>query len=89
MLRYNYEQFSAALGERVKQIRKERGLTHRALVTDHGLHLTQIHRIERGEGISLQTLLRFCEVYEVRVEELLAGVGVVTEGEALTKPSKD
>lgn len=89
MLRYNYEQFLAALGERVKQIRKDRGLTHRALVTDHGFHLTGVQRIERGEGISVPTLLRLCEVYQVRIDELVAGIGMVTEGEGPTKPSKE
>lgn len=88
MLRYNYEQFLAALGERIKQIRKERGLTHRALVTDHGFHLTGVQRIERGEGISIPTLLRLCEVYQVRIDELVAGIGMVTEGESPKKPSK-
>jgi len=50
MLRYDYKEFSAALGKRVKQLRKERGLTLRALVIQHGFHLTQIQRIEKGDG---------------------------------------
>ncbi len=45
MLRYDYKEFSAALGKRVKQLRKERGLTLRALVIQHGFHLTQIQRV--------------------------------------------
>src|ERR1700727_1984403 len=36
MLRYDYKEFSAALGKRVKQLRKERKLTLRALVIQHG-----------------------------------------------------
>ena len=63
MLRYDYKQFSAALGERVKQLRKERGLTLRALVVEHDFHLTQIQRIEQGNGISVPTLLRVAEVF--------------------------
>jgi len=50
MLRYDYKEFLAALGKRVKQLRKERGLTLRALVIQHGFHLTQIQRNEKGDG---------------------------------------
>ena len=69
MLRYDYKEFSAALGKRVKQLRKERGLTLRALVIQHGFHLTQIQRIEKGDGLSVPTLLRIAEVFQIPVEE--------------------
>jgi hypothetical protein len=77
MLRYDYKEFSAALGKRVKQMRKERGLTLRALVVQHGFHLTQIQRIEKG-----------AETFQISVEKLIAGLGLVENGEPRTKSSK-
>lgn len=88
MLRYDYKEFSAALGKRVKQMRKERGLTLRALVVQHGFHLTQIQRIEKGDGISVPTLLRLAETFQISVEKLIVGLGVVENGEPRTKSSR-
>jgi hypothetical protein len=88
MLRYDYKEFSAALGKRVKQLRKERGLTLRALVVQHGFHLTQIQRIEKGDGLSVPTLLRIAEVFQIPVEKLTAGLGLVEGAESRSKSSK-
>ncbi len=88
MLRYDYKEFSAALGKRVKQLRKERGLTLRALVIQHGFHLTQIQRIEKGDGLSVPTLLRIAEVFQIPVEKLIAGLGLIESSEPRTKSSK-
>ena len=88
MLRYDYKKFSAALGKRVKQLRKERALTLRALVVQHGFHLTQIQRIEKGEGFSVPTLLRLAEVFQIPLETLIAGMGVVEGVESRSKSSK-
>ena len=77
MLRYDYQQFREALGQRIKQLRKERGLTHRVLVTQHGFHQTQLARIERGEGISIPMLLRLAEALDTPVEVLIAKLGEV------------
>jgi transcriptional regulator with XRE-family HTH domain len=47
------------------------------LVQDHGFHLTQIARIERGESFSVPTLLRLAEAFQIPLEELIAGLEVV------------
>jgi transcriptional regulator with XRE-family HTH domain len=88
MLRYDYKQFSAGLGKRVRQLRKDRGLTLRALVVQHGFHLTQIQRIEKGDGVSVPTLLRIAEVFQIPVEKLVAGLGLIEGGESRAKSSK-
>jgi transcriptional regulator with XRE-family HTH domain len=75
--RYDYAQFCKALGKRIKELRKERGLTHRALVAEYGFHLTQIARIERGDPLSVPTLLRLAETFQIRVEDMIANIGVV------------
>jgi transcriptional regulator with XRE-family HTH domain len=85
VLRYDYKAFSSELGKRVKLLRKERGLTFRALVVKHDFHLTQIQRIESGDGISVPTLLRLAETFQIPIETLVAGLGMV---EAVDSPSQ-
>jgi len=63
-------------------------LTFRALVKQHDYHLTQIQRIESGEGISVPTLLRLAETFQVPIEKLVAGLGMVEAVEQGSKTSK-
>ena len=63
----------------MKQLRKDKGITLRALIVEYGFHLTQIHRIEKGSGISVQMLLRIAEVLQVPLETLIAGLGRMPE----------
>lgn len=88
MLRYDYKKFSAALGRRIRQLRKERGLTLRALVVQHDFHLTQIQRIEKGDGLSVPTLLRLAETFQIPLEKLIANLGVVEGGETSAQSTK-
>jgi DNA-binding Xre family transcriptional regulator len=74
-MQYDYERFLAELGARVKQLRKERGLTHRCMISDFGFHLGQLARIEKGEGINAQTLLKLCAALDVTLEDLVRGLG--------------
>jgi transcriptional regulator with XRE-family HTH domain len=82
MLRYDYDEFRVALGKRIKELRKQRGMTHRVMVSAHGFHLTQIARIERGESFSVPTLLRLAETFQVPVGELISGIGEI-DGDVL------
>lgn len=88
ILRYDKKLFASALGKRVKQLRHDRGWTLRDMVKQHDYHQTQIQRIENGEGISLPTLLRLAEVFQMPVEKLIAGIGVIDSGEQRSKPAK-
>jgi transcriptional regulator with XRE-family HTH domain len=88
MLRYDYKVFSAALGKRIKQLRKDKKITLRSLMLDHGFHLTQIQRIERGDGISIPTLLRLAEVFQEPVESLVSGLGLVPPESKTKSPKK-
>ena len=85
-LRYDYKVFSAELGKRIKQLRKERGLTLRSLIVDYGFHITQIQRIERGDGIAIPTLLRLAETFRVPVGELVSGIGEIGSETAQQTP---
>ncbi len=88
MLRYDYKVFSVALGQRIKQLRKDKKITLRSLMLDHGFHLTQIQRIERGDGISIPTLLRLAEVFQEPVESLVLGLGLVPPESKPKSPKK-
>ena len=89
MLRYDYDEFRVALGKRIKELRKQRGMTHRVMVSDHGFHLTQIARIERGESFSVPTLLRLAETFQVPVGELISGIGEIDGDELQPKAAID
>jgi transcriptional regulator with XRE-family HTH domain len=88
LLRYDYRAFSVELGEKIKQLRKDSGLTLRNLIVQHDFHLTQIQKIERGEGISVPTLLRVAEVFQIPLEKLVEGVGLVQSTEPRSKSTK-
>ncbi len=100
-MRYSYEAFLIELGHRLKQLRREHGFSLRDMVADHDFHFTQWQSFEKGKGISVQTLLKLCEVFEMRLEELVRDIGeleptareadckaVVDEAHAKPKASK-
>jgi transcriptional regulator with XRE-family HTH domain len=89
VLRYDAKAFATELGARLREVRKASGLTLRVLQIEHNYHLSQIQRVEKGEGISFPTLLRMAETYQVPVERLVEGLGIVTESvEPHSKTSK-
>lgn len=73
-MKYDYEQFCDALALRVKQLRKDRGMSHRRMVEEFGLHLDQIVRVEHGKSVSMQTILKLCEAYDLTIEEFMLGL---------------
>ena len=81
MVRYEPKDFYVAFDKRIKQLRKDRKVTMRSFVVDHGFHLTHLGRIERGDGISVPTILRLAEVFQEPLESLLAGLGSSTPPE--------
>lgn len=88
-LRYDAKAFAIELGARIREVRKASGLTLRVLQLEHDYHLSQIQRVESGGGISLPTLLRLAETFQVPVEELVAGLGVLSQDvETRPKTSK-
>ena len=88
-VRCDYKLFSVELGKRILQLRKESGRTLRALIVQHGFHLTQIQRLEKGTGISVPMLLRIAQTFQVPLEDLVAGLGKAPEGvESRSETSK-
>lgn len=62
-------------GERVRAVRRQRGLSQEALGTRAGLHRTYIGHIERGEvNPSLKNVLLVSQALEIDPGELLRGL---------------
>ena len=58
----SYEATRAALAERVKQLRRELGLTQEALALETGVDRTFVSQIERGVGNpSLRTICKIAD----------------------------
>ncbi len=73
---YSYEKFLTELGRKLRQLRIDRGLTLRAMIITHGFHLAQWQGFEKGKGISVPSLLRMCEVFDLKLEDLIGGMGI-------------
>jgi transcriptional regulator with XRE-family HTH domain len=65
------EDIRKLVGERIRQLRKERGLSQEELGYKADLHYTHIGAIERGEkNCSLDTLVKVAEGLNVKIIEL-------------------
>jgi len=61
------------LGERIKELRTERGLSQLELAALAGVHQTQISRVETGlHGITLATAIDLARALGVTVNELVS-----------------
>ena len=67
------------LGERVKAIRKEKGLTQQEFGDLIGIKRNSVALIEGGRSTSDQTINSICRVFNVREEWLRDGVGPMFE----------
>lgn len=86
-MRYSYELLQTQLGARLKELRKQKGWTLRDMIVRHGFHVTHWQHFERGSrGISLPSLLRIAEVFDVTPSELIEGLGEDTA--PVTSPKK-
>lgn len=72
---YSYEDFLKQLGTKLRAMRLERGWTLRHMIVHHGYHLVQWQYLEKGKGLSVPSLLRLCKVFDVRLSELIEGIG--------------
>lgn len=62
-------------GDRVRTLRKDRGLSQEQLAERTGLHRTYIGGIERGErNVSLINIVRLAKALEVPPSDLLQGL---------------
>jgi transcriptional regulator with XRE-family HTH domain len=74
-----YDKFLKTLGGRIKELRKERGLSLRDMVLQHGYNDSQWRKYERGGSINLQSLLKVARVFGISLSRLLDGLGEYPE----------
>lgn len=75
-MHYEYEEFVSALAVRIKELRQERGWTQMQMMRDFSYHLSHWQNIENGRKMSLETMLRVANTFDISLEDLLAGARV-------------
>jgi transcriptional regulator with XRE-family HTH domain len=74
MQHYDHEEFRQALAARIKALRKAKGWTQMRMTTDFGYHLAFWQNVENGRKMSLQTMLRVANTFDMTIDELLQGI---------------
>lgn len=67
--------FFHALGKRVRELRKKQGYSQEDMIY-FGFSARHWQQIEAGRAITVTTLLRICEVFEVQMEKVVRGLDV-------------
>lgn len=79
-----------ALGEKIRRLRKQAGLTLDALAQKSGLGLGTVSRIENGKtGSNLSTHLKLCEALGLPLAELYQDVQLPREEAAALSPTSE
>lgn len=65
------KKFLEAVGENIHYYRKKRGFTLEALGEDIGVDKARMHKIERGQNLTLTTLLRLSTFLEVSIAKII------------------
>jgi transcriptional regulator with XRE-family HTH domain len=69
----NQDQFFRALGARVRELRKKRGFSQEDMLS-FGFSTRHWQQVEAGRPITVTTLLRICEVFELPMSKLVQGL---------------
>ena len=69
-----YARFFRALGQRIRSHRTDRKLSQEDMIS-YGFSARHWQMIEGGRPVTVFTLLRVCEAFDIRIEELVAGLG--------------
>ena len=69
----HYARYFRALGHRVRSYRMERKLTQEDMIS-YGFSVRHWQMVESGRPITLFTLLRICEAFDVAPEQLVGGL---------------
>ena len=69
----NQDQFFRAFGVRVKALRKKRGFSQEDMLS-FGFSTRHWQQVEAGRPITVTTLLRICEVFELPMAKLVRGL---------------
>jgi DNA-binding XRE family transcriptional regulator len=73
-LSMDYDQFCAALGEELRRIREEAGLSRQQLADRTGIHRNSIANYEGGADLPVMTFIRLCVAMGASCADTLARV---------------
>ena len=68
------DKFFRALGLRIKGLRRKRGYSQEDMIS-FGFSARHWQQIEAGRPITVKTLLRIAQVFKVRLDRLVGGLG--------------
>jgi transcriptional regulator with XRE-family HTH domain len=72
------------VGERIRRLRKEKGLSQERLAELSGLHMNYVGQVERGEkNLTLETLEKIVSGLDISLEELFHFIDPMDGGGAL------
>jgi transcriptional regulator with XRE-family HTH domain len=84
----NQGKFFSALGKRVRQLRKKSGYSQEDMIS-FGFSARHWQQVEAGRPITVTTLLRICEVFEVSVGKLVRDLDTgIYETPTIEPPSR-
>ena len=69
----HYGRFFRALGHRIQSLRQERRLTQEDMIA-YGFSVRHWQMIEAGRPITVFTLLRVCEAFDIPIDQLVGGL---------------
>ncbi len=69
----DYTRFFRALGKRIRELRRKRGLVQEDMLSHH-FSTRHWQQIEAGRPITVTTLLRICKALKVSMAELVRGL---------------
>jgi len=69
----NQVQFFRALGTKVRELRKKHGYSQEDMLS-FGFSTRHWQQVEAGRPITVTTLLRICEVFEIPMSKLVRGL---------------
>jgi transcriptional regulator with XRE-family HTH domain len=70
----NQERFFQALGLRIKVLRRKCGYSQEDMIS-FGFSARHWQQIEAGRPITVKTLLRITQVFKIRLDRLVRGLG--------------
>ena len=69
------EEKARQIADKIKMLRKAKGFTsHETFAFTHELNRVQYWRVEKGENITLKTLLRILAIHNLSLEEFFKGL---------------